>query len=384
MTRVAIVPEMFSWARQRAGLEVEDLVATFAKLPEWERGDRQPTLKQVEKFARAVHVPIGYLFLAEPPVENIPIPDFRTVAGREMGRPSPDLLDTIYACQERQAWFRDFARVSALDPLLFVGSATLNSDIETVAADMRDRLGFDVQERAAARTWEEALRQFIQQADDAGVMVMVSGIVLSNTSRKLDVEEFRGFALSDPLAPLVFINGADTKAAQMFTLAHELAHLWLGATALSNQSARPSRGSRSEETWCNAVAAEFLAPAAAVRAALQPGEALDETKSRLARTFKVSTLVVLRRLKDVEHIDDAAFQAAWRLESTMLQERARQTSGGGDFYRATVSRVSRRFTKAVVSSALEGQTLYRDAFRMLGVRKTETFNTLGRTVGVME
>lgn len=384
MIRAAIEPQMLRWARERAGAEVDELLRAFPKLPEWERGERQPTLKQVESFARAVHVPVGYLFLAEPPVEDIPIPDFRTVAGRDVGRPSPDLLDMIYACQERQAWFRDFARVSGLDPLGFIGSADPDSDIVEVAADMRARLGFDLQARAAAGTWEEALRQFIRQTDDAGVMVMVSGIVGSNTSRKLNVEEFRGFALSDPLAPLVFINGADTKAAQMFTLAHELAHLWLGTTALSNQPADRRQGGRREETWCNAVAAEFLMPAEAVRNVLRQGEALDQAKTRLARSFKVSTLVVLRRLKDVDYIDEDTFRAVWGREAAMLRERAQRAGGGGDFYRSTISRVSTRFTKAVVSSALEGQTLYRDAFRMLGVRKTESFNTLGREIGVME
>ena len=245
-----------------------------------------------------MHVPVGYLFLTEPPEEPVPIPDFRTLTGQPVTRPSPNLLDTIYICQERQSWYREFARVAWQPALGFVGSVTIDSPPETVAARMREALGFDLAARRECPTWTEALRMFIRQADDAGVLVMVSGVVMSNTHRRLDSGEFRGFALSDPFAPLVFVNGADTKAAQMFTLAHELAHLWLGDSALSNIGAAPTPGFRREEVWCNAVAAELLVPLAALRNELRRDESLPHALSRLARAFKVSNLVILRRLFD--------------------------------------------------------------------------------------
>ena len=303
----------------------------FEKLPEWESGETQPTLKQMEAFARAVHVPVGYLFLSQPPEEPVPIPDFRTFAGQAVTRPSPNLLDTIYSCQERQSWYRDFVRVARQPELPFVGSATVETRPEAVAADMRGTLGFDLAARRDCPTWTDALRLFICQADEAGVLVMVSGVVMSNNRRRLDPAEFRGFALSDPLAPLIFVNGADTKAAQMFTLAHELAHLWLGASALSNLGAAPGPGFRREEVWCNAVAAELLVPLAALRAGLQEDEPLPGALSRLARTFKVSTLVVLRRLLDADWIDRARFDIAWAAEVERLRHLSQQ-GGGGNFY----------------------------------------------------
>ncbi|MFZ5610556.1 MAG: helix-turn-helix domain-containing protein [Pseudomonadota bacterium] len=384
MTRVAIRPELLRWARERAGIhDADGLLGRFPKLGQWEAGEAQPTLKQLESFAQALHVPIGYLFLASPPEEPLPIPDLRTHDGRAVRRASPDLLDMLYACQERQGWYRDFAAVTRMPEAAYVSSASLDDSPQDIAARMAEVLGFDVTARATCRTWEEALRLFIAQADAAGVLVMVSGVVLSNNRRILDPEEFRGFALADRRAPLVFINGADTKSGQMFTLAHELAHLWLGSSAVSDASAAPLNGYRREEVWCNAVAAELLVPLAALRPEIQRGEPLDDAMQRLARQFKVSTLVILRRLLDAGALDRPAFDRAWAEERARLRELAQSGAGGGDFYRTTLSRVSRRFARALVESTLEGQTLYRDAFRMLGVKKTETFNNIGREVGVI-
>ncbi|MEN2976941.1 hypothetical protein P7L78_05965 [Tistrella bauzanensis] len=194
MTRAAIRPEMLRWARERAGIhDVGDLLGRFPKLNAWEAGEARPTLKQLDAFAQAVHVPIGSLFLPEPPEEPLPIPDFRTHDGRAVRRASPALLDMLYACQERQGWYREFALTVRMPEAGFLGSADLDDRPEDVAARMADMLGFDVAARAACRNWEEALRLFIAQADAAGVLVMVSGVVLSNNHRPLDPEAFRGF-----------------------------------------------------------------------------------------------------------------------------------------------------------------------------------------------
>ncbi|HLE61832.1 MAG TPA: ImmA/IrrE family metallo-endopeptidase [Pyrinomonadaceae bacterium] len=288
MIRVEIKPKLVTWARERANYDREALTNRFPKLVAWEQGNVKPTLKQVEAFASATHTPVGFLFLPEPPIERIPIPDLRTMRTRPFSRPSPDLLDMIYVCQQRQEWYRDFARSDRLSALPFVGSATLKSNVESTAASMRQALKFDLDERRQLPTWTDALRRFIEQADDMGIMVMCSGVVLNNNSRRLDPDEFRGFALADDLAPLVFINGADTKAAQMFTLAHELAHIWLGQSAVSD--AEPSHVSEHEvERWCNKVAAELLVPMANLRGELprfrtwKPNSTVSPNSSKSAR-----------------------------------------------------------------------------------------------------
>jgi len=379
MSRVPVQPELIRWARERAGYGVGALAGRFRKLEEWERGEVQPTLKQLEAFAKATHTPVGFLFLQEPPNERVPIPDFRTVANAHLGHPSPDLLDTIYLCQQRQDWYRDFARSMHEPALDFVGSAHLDDDVVDTAATLRHALGLDPDERRRLGTWTDALRRFVERADAAGVLVMVSGVVGSNNRRTLDPQEFRGFALADRLAPLVFVNGADTKAAQMFTLAHELAHVWLGESAVSDANLRATPD-RAVERWCNQVAAELLVPLAAVREELDSGASLPDELNRLARRFKVSTLVILRRMYDAGRLSRDEFWTAYDEELRRL--RAVPKGSGGDFYLTLGARVSKRFARALVASTLEGRTGYTETFRMLGLKKMATFNELGRSLGV--
>lgn len=377
MIRAEIRPDMLRWARERAKLTIHHLERPFPKIESWEKGEASPTLKQLEKLAKATHVPIGYLFLNEPPVERIPIPDFRTTGIARRSHPSPNLLEMIYACQQRQDWYREFARSAGGEPPAFVGSARTSHSIEAVAHRMRQTLGFDIEARRRCPTWTDALRQFVTQADVSGALVMCSGVVLNNNRRRLDPAEFRGFAMTDDLAPLVFINGADTKAAQMFTLAHELAHLWLGQSALSD--ADPSRlPDHVVEGWCNRVAAELLVPISAMQSEFRIEAELETEVARLARYFKVSTLVMLRRIYDVGALSREEFGNAYESELRRLQALPR--GKGGDFYLTQAARVSKRFARGLVVSTLEGQTLYRDAFRLLGICKTETFHELARSL----
>lgn len=377
--RVSVKPAIYRWAYERNRLSIEDATERFEHLPEWIEGTAEPTLKQLEVFANAMHAPIGFFFGDEPPDEPLPIEDFRTVAGKKIARPSPDLLDVIYACQLRQGWYQEFAEEEGLEPLPFVGSVTTGSDVVTVAAQMRRRLGFEIASRARMPNFEDALRRFIEQADDAGILVMTSGIVGSATNRVLDPEEFRGFSLADPVAPLVFVNGADSKSAQMFTLAHELAHIWLGATGVSKpELAKQPAGTI--ERWCDAVAAEFLVPLKGLAEEYDQDAPIASEAERLAKRYKVSRLVMLRRMHDAGGIGRARMWEAYDQEVERLANRPK--SKGGNFYLSTAARVGKRFARAMLVSTWGGRSTYTEAFRLLSLRNAEQLQKLGTSVGM--
>lgn len=383
VVRVEVAADLLHWAVERAGWDEETIERRAPKLDEWAAGTHQPTLKQLEKFASDTHTPFGLLFLPEPPVEHVPIPDMRTIGNAAVPRPSADLLDTIYLCQSRQEWYRNYAQENAAAAHEFVGSATTAMAPTLIADQMRDMLGFGLTERGMFSSWEDALRRLIDRIEATGVLVMVNGIVGANTHRVLNPHEFRGFALADPLAPLIFVNGADTKAAQIFTMIHELAHIWLGESALSD-AAMASHGGIDEEQWCNQVAAEVLLPLAAVRVDYR-GEANATELERLARKYRVSTLVVLKRIFDARFLDWDTYQERYEAERErimgILAARRGDTSGGNYYYTQPL-RLSRQFAQAVISSAFEGTTTYRDAYRLLGTKKHSTFEGLAAELGV--
>lgn len=366
MLRVDIKPELLRWARERAGLGIEDLRRKFSAAEAWERGEAKPTLKQLEAFAKATFVPVGYLFLPQPPEERLPIPDLRTIRNKEIRRPSPDLLDTIYLMQRRQAWLREELIECEAEPLDFVGSARLADDPEAVGREMRRIVRLEDAWAATIRTWREAVGELRRAIERLGVMAVVNGIVENNTHRKLDVEEFRGFALSDEYAPLIFVNGADAKSAQMFTLIHELAHIWLGESALTDAglAARPSQ---EIESWCDRAAAEFLVPARELKACWGDVRHEEAPFEILARRFKVSPIVAGRRAMDLRLVDRETFFAFY--DEYMARERGqRPAAGGGDFYNNQNTRVGEMFATQVIRAAKEGRLSFKEAYDLTGLR----------------
>jgi len=380
--RVPVRGALLAWAVERSRKAPEELSTRFPALQDWEQGVKHPTLKQLEQFATATHTPVGYFFLQEPPEEHLPVPDFRTIGNIEVGQASPDLLDTIYQCQQRQDWYRDYARIHREERVPFVGTVTIDVDITEAARQIREVLSFGPSQRGSSLA--EAFRLLSEEADRNGVLVMVNGVVGSNTHRKLDPNEFRGFALVDEIAPVVFVNGSDTKAAQIFTLVHEIAHIWLGESGVSDASI-DTPSTNAIERWCNEVAAELLVPMNEVEDVRVDLQRISSQLQEIARRFKVSTLVAVRQLFEAGLLSERQFRIAYAEERDRIlayMEEQSTGGGGGDFYNTQPVRVSKRFARAIIESTLEGKTLHRDAFQMLGFKKYETFNELARRLGL--
>lgn len=380
MNTIPVAIPVLQWAAQRAGLEDDVLTQRIKPWPKWVRGEKQPTMRQLEDFAQRTHVPLGYFFLPTPPVESLPIPDYRTNRDAGVRQPSPDLLDTLHEMQRRQDLLREDLLQAEAEPLAFAGSAQLKDDPEAVGREMRNQLGMEEDWAAQIPTWTSAVGELRRQIEELGVMAIMNGVVGNNTSRKLDVAEFRGFALFDNYAPLIFVNAADAKSAQMFTLAHELAHIWVGKSALSDVGLESGAGRQEVENWCNRAAAECLVPARHVERLWPELRRKEDRIELLARNFKVSPVVAARRLKDLRLIDSEAFFDFYREYMRREAERTRSRASGGNFYNNQNTRVGEYFASRVVHAACEGRIGFKTAYDLTGLQGG-VFQRYARTLG---
>ena len=368
MSRVEVKPELLRWALERSFKSPGMLEKKFPKLESWLAGELSPTFKQLETFAKTTHSPIGFFFLPEPPVEKMPIPDFRTIKDTPFSRPSADLLDTIYAMQRRQDWLREELIECEAEALDFVGSARLHDDPPAIGQEMRRVVGIGDGWAAGVRTWQEAVSDLRHRIDELGVVAVINGVVGNNTHRKLDVEEFRGFALIDRHAPLIFVNNTNTKSTQMFTLAHELAHVWLGqeGEGLSGfEGIFP--GDDRIEKFCNQAAAEFLVPAQELKEHWLSVKTASEPFDEMARYFKVSPIVIGRRAMDLRLVSREKFFEFYKAYTQRERQRAKRAKGG-DFYNNQNTRVGSRFAIAVIRAAMEGRLSFKDAYGLTDLR----------------
>ncbi len=316
-------------------------------------------------------MPFGYLFLPRPPIDELPLPDLRTVGGEPAQPFDHNTTDLIRDVLFKHAWFVHYLTQQGHERLAFVGRFRIADPATRVAEDIRTTLGLaDAAEQSP--NWESFVRLLIDKAEAVGIWVMRTGIVGSDTHRPLSVRQFRGFAISDPIAPLIFINGKDALAAQIFTFAHELAHVWLGSSGVSNvQIGRGDYGtSRQMEIACNRIAAEVLVPQAQLDHYWSNDRSASTNYDELSRRFKVSRIVIARRALDTGKISSPAYSAFFSQEEQRWEEEQEHSgeSSGGNFYSTLPLRNGSRFTNAVVSSAMAGETLLRDAASLLNIQ----------------
>jgi len=362
---------MLRWARERLQWPPEYVARKLPVKPEkfalWELGKAYPTFRQAQVLARTLRIPFGYLFLSEPPDETPAIPDLRTIRDERYLQLSVDFLDTLNDALRKQDWYREYLHREGSAPLSFIGRYSVDDSVVRVAKDICSTLGVDDKLRHGARNWQDFLTLLTEKAESAGILVMRNSVVKNNNFRPLSVGEFRGFALSDRLAPVVFINSRDAKAAQIFTLAHELVHLWIGESAISSPDlAYSSLEEDQVEKFCNQVAAEILTPQTGFLQRWNNHQNLEENIAEITRYYKVSSVVVLRRALELGRISRDRFFKQYHLE--LEKQQPVKESSGGDPYATYWTRNSKRLTQAIVSATFEGQLLYRDAASFLGVK----------------
>ncbi|MDE6568073.1 MAG: ImmA/IrrE family metallo-endopeptidase [Lachnospiraceae bacterium] len=353
----------------------------------WISGEKKPTFNQVERVSKATGIPLGYFFLQTPPQEDLSIVEYRTIDSIELKNPSRNLIDTLHDMDQVQAWMHDYLISEGNGPLAFVGSLKTESSFEVFAGKVRDLLGISADWYRKVRTVEECFNVIRTAISNAGAVVMMSGIVGTNTHRPLDVEEFRAFSVVDSYAPLIFINANDSINGRLFSLLHEFSHICIGENSLFNDRYSAGKKVKKVETICNAVAAEILVPQAFFvkgwNAVLKEND-VEQTIEILAREFKCGITVIARKAFDNGFIDYQLYhviaQRAVKLYNDSRKRKKEQGEGGGDFYRTAASRIDKRFFALLVNSVQEGKTLYSDAYRLTNTNRS-TFTNLAGSVG---
>lgn len=387
MMQTIIKGEMVQWSRRRAGLSREEIAhklqVDLDRFIAWEEGQSAIPFSIAKKLSKISLIPLGLLFAETAPEEDLPIADFRTPGSQVLERPSPELIETIHDATRKQEWYREYLILQDFEPLPFIGMYRLDDDPKQAAETIMHLLSLDSPEYIQCRDWQDSLRFLINHAEDAGITVIVTSIFRNNTHRPLISDEFRGFVLSDSIAPLVMINSSDAKPAQMFTLIHEIAHLLIDASGVLD-SPFLSLLTLPQEQWCNQVAAEVLAPADQV-ISLWNRDADDDTNlDNLRKKLKISRLVAIIRAYHLGLITASDKDRNYSDEMGRIiaaKKKDQEKPGGPDPHLMRRYKTGRNLALAVLSEVASGQMLYRDAFSLLGVKNNTGLKEFAERLG---
>jgi Zn-dependent peptidase ImmA (M78 family)/DNA-binding XRE family transcriptional regulator len=369
--------EILTWARKRTLGPIDDatkkLKVTREKLEAWEKGESYPTYIQAIDLAKKLKIPFGYFYLSEPPDESLPLPDLRVKPGTLSQKPSPDFLDVLYDAMRKQEWYHDYLINEGADSLPFVGRYTITSEIDIIANDIRIALGLDDKLRNQAIDNSAFFSKIVKQAETAGVLVLRNSVVGNNTHRSLDPNEFQGFAMSDKYAPMVFVNQNDYLSARIFTLMHELAHIWMGISGVSIQDylKRPIIENDLIQTRANQIAAETLVPRKDFISRWENYDDVNIGLEELAKHYKVSIFVILRRALEIDVIPYDFFNNKYEELKSKIRPKGKS---GGNGLSTLFSRNSHTFTVSILNSVAEGKTLPTQASSLLNVSLKTLYN----------
>lgn len=364
-------PRVLEWAVRRSGLGDEQILKAFPKYPCWLDGSWKPTVNQLREFASKTHVSVSELFANDLPDYALQIADFRTVDNALTRDPSPELFDTIDAMLNRQSWMKDFFLHEGLAPIDFVGSrmdAPLSGETRVqIVEDLHVALKLSEDWAASCKNVADALRVLKDSVEAMGISVVINGVVNDNTHRVLDVSEFRGFALSDRIAPIIFVNGRDAKSAQLFTLIHELCHLAFFQTGVSN-APDDEDADIAMERFCNSVAADFLVPTNVLTS--RWGDCAPDPYAEVqavARFCKVNFIVVARKARDIGLITNDTCSALCGRYRKEVPAESKLSKGGGNYFFNKQYKLGSVFSDAIRAAVHSGYLSYRDAYDLTGM-----------------
>lgn len=385
---VDIEPKVLTWALSQA--EEEKLGSKLEKhIAQWLNGTKRPTFNQIVDLSKKSNIPLGYFFLKTPPEEKIRLLEYRTIDSAILAEPSRDLIDTIHEMENVQEWMKNYRIDFGYGKLGYVGSLADEDNAVAIAVRIRYDLGLETEWYTHGKDSREVfnyLRSILQQNS---IIVMMNGIVGSNTHRSLNAEEFRGFAIVDEWAPLIFINGADSLGARLFSLAHEAAHIWVGRDDLFNDQYGDGDVKKTNpvEVTCNAVAAELLVPKDEfiIQWKKLGADIEADTKiGNLSKYFHCGTSVIARRALDFGMIGRKVYGGIIQSAIDNYRElRMGKNNGGGDFYVTMRSRLDRGFVRALCESVNTGRTSYTEAYRLTNTNR-KTFSKVAERSGGVE
>lgn len=355
-----ITPNVLKWARESARMTEETAAAkvsvTVDKLKEWEEGTNQPTIRQAQTLAKAYKRPFALFFLPEVPRDFQPLQDFRKSGAKNLTTSSIFIIREI---QQKQAWISDVYSENQEDKLAFVGRFSINDNPQTVAKDILDTLKIN----PASYKTENPIKEWIDAAETNGIFVSRTSFIHSRL--KLDSEELQGFAIADPHAPFVFVNSEDWNAPQLFTLIHELAHIWIAETGISNE-VEPDIKHKDKfhpvELFCNEVAANALMPKEIILSFDSNSFQTSKDIFKVAKQLGVSSFALLvralnlniistpiyQKLKKQADIDYAEYLK--REAEKKAKQKEKDKPGGPNYFLLQLNRNSRLFTQTVLDA----------------------------------
>lgn len=342
---------------------LSELRAKIKHLDKFMSGEKQPTFNQLSEIAKKINVPTGLLLLDRKIDTKSVKLEFRTLNSNGLlSSMSEELKDTIREMQEKQ----EFLRNEIDDELDFIGKFSIDDDIFSTADAIREKLAIPMFFQKECRN--QPISYFRNKVNQLGVFVFFNGKVKSNTHRPLNLNEFRGFALLDKKAPIIFINQKDSKNGQLFTLVHELVHLFIGENSIFNIIDTGEYQFDRTETFVNKVTAELLTPR---QIFLEMFKENNDTKI-LASIFKVSEFVIFRRLLDLKFISKDEYKEHIKTLEAELREilfhtHNEEKKSNGNYYQNIKFMYDPRFVHYVHNAVNQRKISYTDAFRIIGV-----------------